>query len=300
MQWHRVLSVPAKEKPSFGSMSLLTRKFYLPNTFKPTLESAFACLKTKLSSCWWWCQGEMTWACGYGCPALALLALCTARKLSEGGWTRFICTRLGAARLRLCDFSLEQNRSWQGGCVPSPYVWVGHSGKIVIIWSNINILGSDPSATLHATVTAWKMLSLMLHCFEARSREQEGPQPSSLGFPRSVFSGTPWCYEMKSCRFVACCPCSRGCGISGRCIRICFASPSFTCQEIFPVDVPVVVALGRHGVRTEQLFPTGKEQLRQLLSVQCLCWYKRVCFSPVTGQSYLGLLGFIERNKLKE
>lgn len=95
------------------------------------------------------------------------------------------------------------------------------------------------------------------------------PKASSLGFPRGASSGTTWHDEMKSCRFVACCPCSHGCGISARCIRICFANSA--CQELFPVDVPVVVALGGRHVRAELLSPTGKEQLRQLQSVPCLC-----------------------------
>lgn len=102
----------------------------------------------------------MTWACGYGCPALALLALCTAWKLSGGGWTRFICTRLGAARITLTWLQLRAGQILAGGCVPPHYVWVGGSGKIVIIWGNLNTPGSDPPDTLHASVTAWKMLFL--------------------------------------------------------------------------------------------------------------------------------------------
>lgn len=45
----------------------------------------------------------------------------------------------------------------------------------------------------------------------------------------------------------------------GASVLVMLASPSYACQEIFAVDVPVVVALGGHHVRTEQLFPTGKE-----------------------------------------
>ena len=53
--------------------------------------------------------------------------------------------------------------------------------------------------------------------------------------------------------------------------RICIASLRFPCQETCPVDVPAAVALGGDGVRAERLFHTGKEQLRQLPSVQRLC-----------------------------
>lgn len=84
-----------------------------------------------------------------------------------------------------------------------------------------------------------------------------------------------WDEELQFCGMLLC---PSNCSISGKCIRIYIGSPSFSCQEICPVDVPVVVALSGHHVRAEQLFPTGEEQLRQLLSVQCLCWYKQLLF----------------------
>lgn len=207
--------------------------------------------------------------------------------------------KAGCCKITLMWLQLRAERSWQGDVFPHlMFEWdiLEKLSLFEAISTCLVVISQPPS------MPVWQPKRCFFSCDIALGPDLESrrcPSPPLWDSQEMFLSGTTWCYEMNSCRFVACCLCSCGCGISGRCIRICFTSPSYACQEIFPVDVPVVVALGGHHVRTEQLFPTGKERMKQLLSVQCLCWYKQFWFSPVTGQSYLGLLGFIERNKLK-
>lgn len=187
----------------------------------------------------------MTWACGYGCPALALLALCTARKLSEGGWTRFICTRLGAARITLMWLQLRAEQILAGGCVPPLYVWVGDCGKTVLFAAIPTHLVVIPQPT---SMPVWQPEKCFFSCDTALGPDlgsRRCPSPS-LWVSQEVFllmmrwravglwnaAHIPVAVAFQE-------------GASGSALQV----QVLLARRFFPVDVPVGVALGGHHMR---------------------------------------------------